>query len=302
MATSNRTLLLPEVVRRLGGLEIRARHVVEGLMSGLHRSPYYGQSLEFRQHRQYTRGDDLRHIDWKVWAKQDRLYVKQYEEDTNLRATLLVDISASMNYGRGAMTKYEYATTAAAALALLLLRQQDAVGCMTFAEEVGQAVPMRTGRAHLATILRSLESMEPGEKTSLESMFRIAAQRYPKRGMMIVVSDLLADVEETLAGLKILRQRGHDVLLFHIMDDDELDFSFAGPARFEGMESADSLRCNPRALREGYLRSLGQFLAAMRRGCAATGVEYALVRSSDPFDAALLTLLSRRMNILRRSA
>ena len=302
MATANRTLLLPEVVRRLGGLEIRARHIVEGLMSGLHRSPYYGQSLEFRQHRQYTRGDDLRHIDWKVWAKQDRFYVKQYEEDTNLRATLLVDISASMNYGRGAMTKYEYATTAAAAMALLLLRQQDAVGCLTFAEEVRQAVPLRTGRAHLASILRSLESVQPGEKTSLEAMFQAAVQRYPQRGMMIVVSDLLADVDETLAGLQVLRQRGHDVLLFHIMDDDELDFPFAGPARFEGMESDERLRCNPRALREGYLRSLGQFLAAVRRGSAVNGVEYALVRSSDPFDAALLTLLSRRMNSLRRGA
>jgi uncharacterized protein (DUF58 family) len=300
MKRVSQSQLLPEVIARLGRLEIRAHHIVEGIMSGLHRSPYFGQSIEFLQHRQYVPGDDLRHVDWKVWAKQDRLYVKQYEEDTNLRCTLLVDASASMAYGGGAMTKYEYAATAAAALALLLLRQQDAVSCLTFADQVRQKVPLRTSRSHLTTILQALDTGEPQAKTGLGDVLRAAAETYPRRGMMVLLSDLLADVDETLKGLRMLRQRGHDVLVLHVMDDDELDFPFTGPARFEGLESDVHLRCNPRALREAYLASLDTFLGSIRRGCAADGVQYALIRSSDPFDVALLTLLSRRVGAWQR--
>jgi uncharacterized protein (DUF58 family) len=239
-------------------------------------------------------------VDWKVWAKQDRLYVKQYEEETNLRCTLLIDASESMLYGGGPMTKYEYAATAAAALALLLLRQQDAVGCLTFAEQVRHKVPLRTSRSHLTTILQALDAGEPAAKTALGDVLRAAAELFPRRGMMVLLSDLLADVEGTLRGLRMLRQRGHDVLVLHVMDDDELDFPFSGPARFEGLETDDHLRCNPRALRDGYLKSLEKFLGELRRGCAADGVQYALIRSSDPFDAALLTVLSRRVGAWQR--
>jgi uncharacterized protein (DUF58 family) len=292
--------LQPELIKRIGRLEVRARHIVEGLLSGMHRSPYFGQSVEFLQHRQYVAGDDLRHVDWKVWGKQDRLYVKQFEEDTNLRACLLVDLSASMSYGSGAMTKCDYAVTAAAALAYLLLRQQDAVGCVAFDESIRQAIPLRTSTNHLTTIARALNFAEPHQKTGLSTVLAQVAETYPRRGMLVLLSDLLVDVDDLLRGLRILRQRGHDVLVLHVMDDDELDFPFTGPARFEGLETADQLSCNPRALRQGYLEALEQFLTALRRGCAHDRIDYALLRTSDPLDAALISFLSHRNRQRRR--
>jgi uncharacterized protein (DUF58 family) len=294
MTSVSRRSLQPELIARIGRLEVRARHIVEGLLSGMHRSPYFGQSIEFLQHRQYVAGDDLRHVDWKVWGKQDRLYVKQYEEDTNLRACLLVDLSASMSYGGGAMTKCDYACTAAAALAYLLLRQQDAVGCVAFDESIRQTVPLKTSNKHLTTIVKALSIAEPRDKTYLSSVLSQVAENFPRRGLMVLLSDLLVDADDLLRGLRRLRQRGHDVLVLHVLDDDELDFPFAGPTRFEGLEIDEHLKCNPRALRQGYLTALEGFLATVRRGCARDRVDYALVRTSDPLDAALIAFLNRR--------
>jgi uncharacterized protein (DUF58 family) len=296
MTTASKRSLHPEVIKRIARLEIRARHIVEGLLSGMHRSPYFGQSIEFLQHRQYVPGDDLRRVDWKVWGKQDRLYVKQYEEDTDLRCCVLVDVSESMAYGSGALTKCDYAVTAAAALAYLLLRQQDAVGCAVFDEGIRQAIPIRTSTSHLATIVRALEPKEPHAKTKLYDVLARAAETYPRRGMMILISDLLSDPEDIHRGLRLLRQRGHDVLVLHVLDDDELDFPFSRPARFEGLETADQITCNPRALREGYLKALDQFLENIRHGCARNNVDYALIRTSMPLDAALNAFLKHRQS------
>jgi uncharacterized protein (DUF58 family) len=300
MTSASKRSLQPELIKRIGRLEVRARHIVEGLLSGMHRSPYFGQSVEFLQHRQYVSGDDLRHVDWKVWGKQDRLYVKQFEEDTNLRACLLVDLSASMSYGSGAMTKCDYAVTAAAALAYLLLRQQDSVGCVAFDEGIRQSIPLRTRTNHLNTIVRALNSAEPRDKTGLSTVLAQVAESYPRRGLMVLLSDLLVDTDDLLRGLRLLRQRGHDVLVLHVMDDDELDFPFSGPARFEGLETDDQLSCNPRALRPGYLAALENFLATVRRGCAHDRIDYSLVRTSEPLDAALIAFLSHRNRQRRR--
>ncbi|MCI0332580.1 MAG: DUF58 domain-containing protein [Planctomycetes bacterium] len=300
MTTASKRSLHPEVIQRISRLEVRARHIVEGLLSGMHRSPYFGQSVEFLQHREYAPGDDLRRVDWKVWAKQDRLYVKQYEEDTNLRCCLLVDVSESMAYGSGPLSKLDYAVTAAAALAYLLLRQQDAVGCAVFDEGVRQTIPLRTSSSHLSTIIRALEPKQPKHKTRLYDVLVQVAETYPRRGMMILISDLLVDVDDAQRGLRLLRQRGHDVLVLHVMDDDELDFPFASPARFEGLETADHLTCNPRALREGYLQALDRFLAALRHGCARDNVDYALIRTSMPLDAALTAFLKHRQHERQR--
>jgi uncharacterized protein (DUF58 family) len=292
--------LHPETIRRIARLDLRARHVVEGFLAGMHRSPYFGQSVEFVQHRQYTWGDDLRYVDWKVWAKQDRFYVKQFEEDTNLRCTLLVDVSGSMQYGSRGMTKYEYAATIAACLAYLVLRQQDAIGCVAFDETVRMAVPHRTRRNHLDSILQALEISQPTNKTDLYPIVRHVAESYPRRGMVVLISDLLVDRQGLFRGLKLLRSRGHDLLVFHVMDDDELDFPFSGPTRFEGLELPDQLACNPRALRQGYLQALGAFLEEVRRGCTAHQADYALVRTSQPMDAALVTYLNNRRSVRRR--
>ncbi len=300
MTSVSKRSLHPELIKRIGRLEVRARHIVEGLLSGMHRSPYFGQSIEFLQHRQYVSGDDLRHVDWKVWGKQDRFYVKQYEEDTNLRACLLVDLSASMSYGSRAMNKIDYACTAAAALAYLMLRQQDAVACVAFDESIRQSVPHRTSTGHLATIIKTLGTAEPRDKTHLSTVLAQVAENYPRRGLMVLLSDLFVAPEDLLQGLRRLRQRGHDVLVLHVLDDDELDFPFAGPTRFEGLESDEQLSCNPRALRQGYLDALETFLATVRRGCARDRIDYALVRTSEPLDAALVAFLGHRNRQRRR--
>jgi len=296
----SKRFLHPEAIKRISRLDLRARYIVEGFLSGMHRSPYFGQSVEFRQHREYTWGDDLRYVDWKVWAKQDRYYVKQFEEDTNLRCVMLVDVSNSMRYGRGAMTKYEYGCTAAISLAYLLLRQQDAVGCVAFDESARTMVPLRTKRNHLESIIQALDVSTPKNKTELHSILCEVAETYPRRGLIVMVSDLLVERPGLFKGLKLLRSRGHDMLVLHILDDDELEFPFSGPTRFEGLESLDVVRCNPRALREGYLKALNAYLEEVRRGCARHAVDYALIRTSDPLDAALAALLSKRLAMHQR--
>ena len=300
MTPDSKRFLHPEAIRRIGRLELRARHIVEGLLSGMHRSPYFGQSVEFLQHRQYAPGDDLRHVDWKVWAKQDRLYVKQFEEDTNMRCTLLVDVSSSMRYGSGPLNKYEYAATAAVSLAYLLLRQHDAVACVAFDDTIRARTPLRSTDKHLASIVQTLDESQPLNKTDTGNILRDIANKNPRRGMMVLFSDLLGDVQATMHGLRLLRQRGHDVMVLHIMDDDELDFPFDGPTRFEGLELPRHIRCNPRALREGYMEALDKFLTTIRRGCAQDGVDYALIRTSEPLDAALAALVTRRMSAARK--
>ncbi len=297
----SKRFLHPETIARISRLELRARHVVEGFLAGIHRSPYFGQSIEFRQHREYAPGDDLRHIDWKVWAKQDRYYVKQYEEDTNLRSALLVDVSGSMRYGSGPLNKFEYASTLAVSIAYLLLRQQDAVGCLAFDETVRNRVALHTKRSHLNSIIQALTVSEPNQKTDMLAILRGAVETYPRRGLMILVSDLLVERESFFAGLRLLRQMGHDVVVFHILDDDELDFPFSGATRFEGLELPAHLNCNPRALREGYLEALHRFLHDVRHGCARQGVDYTLVRTSQPLDVVLTAYLNHRLAVQSRN-
>lgn len=298
---ASKRFLHPEAVQRIARMDLRAKHIVEGFLSGEHRSPYFGQSIEFLQHREYAPGDDLRRIDWKVWAKQDRLYVKQYEEETNLRATLVVDVSAGMRYGSGPLNKYEYGATIAVSLAYLLLKQQDAVGCISFDEKVRRTAPIRSRMNHLQSIIQTLETSEPRDKTDLAKVLADTAEETPRRGLIVLISDLLVERSGLVKGLRLLRQRGHDVMVFHVMDDDELDFNFNGPTRFEGLELPDQLNCNPRALRAGYLEALGEYLEEVRRACALNVCDYALIRTSQPLDAALAAYLSHRLGMHGRN-
>lgn len=286
--------LHPEAIRKISRMELRARHVVEGFLSGMHRSPYFGQSIEFVQHRQYVPGDDLRHIDWKVWGRQDRLYIKQYEEDTNLRCTFLVDVSESMSYGRGPLNKFDYAATIAACLAYLVVRQQDAAGLITFDQQVRSRLPWRSSRLHLQAIFSALQQVKPTKKSSFDHVLKEVVQLFPKRGLMILITDFLGAEPSALKGLAAMRQAGHDLLVFHVMDDDELDFPFNDPTRFEGLEGMDSLACNPRALRDGYLESLQRFLDRIRKSCVGCHADYQLIRTSQPMDVALSTFLAAR--------
>lgn len=298
MTRGSRRYLRPEAIARIARLELRAREAVEGALVGLHKSPFKGQSVEFLQHREYVRGDDLRRVDWKVWGRQDRLYVKEFEEESNLRLTLLVDGSASMDYvAADRPTKYDVAATLAASLAWLALSHGDAVGCTVFDDAVRASVPARTRRSHLGGICDVLEAPRGGRSTAFLPVLRRLAETLPPRGMVAIISDVLGDRAGLYAGLRLLRQRGHDPLLLHVLDDDEIDFPFDGPTRFEGLELPEWLACNPRALRAGYLEAFAAFLAEVRGKAAAARCDYALVRTGEPVAGALVRLLSRRASL-----
>jgi len=292
--------LPPEVLARIGRLDLRARTVVDGVLAGLHKSPYKGNSVEFLQHREYTRGDDLRRVDWKVWGRQDRLYVKEFEDETNLRLFLLVDGSASMDYqsprfaATQGLTKFDYAATLAASLAWLGLSQGDAVGTAVFDKQVTASVPARTSRSHLASLVKALEQPRQKQPSDFLAVLRGLAETLPRRGLVVLCSDLLGDRDAIFKGLQLLRQRGHDLAIFHVLDDDELDFPFDGPTRFEGLELPEDLACNPRALRAGYLEAIDKFLVEARSRAAATRCDYHLVRASQPIDSVLVNFLARR--------
>ncbi|MEM1226583.1 MAG: DUF58 domain-containing protein [Planctomycetota bacterium] len=283
----------PEVTTRIRRLELTARRVVEGFLSGMHRSPYFGQSIEFQQHRQYSPGDELRHIDWKVLARQDRLHIKQYEEETNLRLHLMVDCSGSMDYGDGETNKFDTASAIAASLGYLALRQKDAVGLFTFDTDLRDSIPARSNQHQLSRMLQCLAGADVDGDTDLSRVARQVAATIPRGSVIAIVSDLLG-VTNVAQGLQALRSRGHDVVLLHVMHDDELEFSFTGATRFEALEGDLFLNCNPAALRDGYLQALDRFLEDTRRACGRMQIDYMLMRTSDPLDAILARFLAAR--------
>ena len=301
MTRDSRRFLQPEAIARISRLELQARNVVEGFLSGLHKSPYFGQSVEFVQHREYVAGDDPRRIDWKAWSKTDKYYIKQYEEETNLRCTLLLDVSESMQFGTRALTKYEFGCAIAASLAYLLLRQQDSVGLTTFDSGVRSVVPSRSKRNHLHSVLAALDLQEPAKKTDVYNILAQVADDQSQRGMIVLISDLFIPRDGLFKGLKLLRHRGHDVLVFHLLDDEELDFNYSGTTRFEGLEEAGELLCDPRSLREGYLAAMQAFLDEIRRQCARQTIDYQTIRTSDHLDAVLGHYLNHRLG-LRQTA
>lgn len=291
----SRKLFDPRVIARIGRLDLRAKQVVEGFISGLHKSPFFGSSVEFVQHREYSPGDDIRHIDWKVWSRSDRFYIKQFEAETNLRATLVVDASESMQYGRGAMNKYTYACTAAACLAYLIIKQQDSAGVTTFGVDLKSVVPTGSTQNQLDAIATTLHKTRPADRTDVKTALRKVAESTHSRSMVLLFSDLLTDREPIFKGLEMLKHRRNDVSVFHILDDDEMTFPFAGMTRFEGMEEQPNLMCDPKALRESYLEVLEEYLVEVRRGCTRMGIDYTLLKTSDYLDAVLSRFLFQRI-------
>ena len=303
--------LTEDALARIARLELEARETVEGFLTGQHRSPYFGQSLEFAQHRKYAPGDDIRRIDWKVLSKTDKVYLKQYEEETNLRTTLVIDASESMRFGgetpgrrqrrddRG-RTKFDQACRIAAALSYLLLRQQDSVGALVFDSGVRSRVPHRAAHTHLQTILEALATEEASSKTDFAGVLKEAADGKTGRGLVVLISDLFVDLADLKRGLELLRVRGHEVIVFHVMDEAELTFEFAGTTKFVGLEGAGELTCDPRSLRAGYLRRLSRFLEDAGRTCSRAGADYALVRTGDRPSAPLAAFLARRSRTRRR--
>jgi uncharacterized protein (DUF58 family) len=291
----------PLALARLHGLELRARHIVEGYVSGVHRSPYHGFSVEFAEHREYVPGDDTRHVDWKVWGKTDKYYLKQFEEETNLICYLVLDTSESMRYRSddAALSKLEYAQCIAAALAYLVLQQQDSAGLVTFDREIRAFVRASGNPSHLKELLHVMEQSNPEKKTAIGPIFHELAERFKKRGVVIVLSDLFDDVPTMLAGLKHLRHRRHDVIVMHTLDAAELDFRFQQTMLFKGWEEFPEVLADPRSLRKAYLKEFNQFQHDVRAGCRAQGIDYLLLRTDQPVDVALSAYLAGRMARLK---
>jgi uncharacterized protein (DUF58 family) len=287
--------LRPDVIATVQRLDLKARFIVEGFLAGLHASPYHGFSVEFSEHRKYTPGDDLRTIDWNVYAKTDRFFVKKYQAETNLDAYLLVDTSASMNFGSpGLMTKMDYAVCLAAGLAYLMIRQQDAVGLVTFDEAIRSFIPPKARRSRLMRILSELTRAAPAGKTNLAAALHTVAQRVRRRGLMIVFSDLLTEPKPVIEGISRLRARGHDVIVFQVLDQAEVRFPYDAPVRFREPESGAVVDADPRAFRRGYLSALADFIAGYRRECHALQADFLQVDTSMTFDKALLGFLVER--------
>ncbi|MBI3839427.1 MAG: DUF58 domain-containing protein [Planctomycetia bacterium] len=293
MATSPR-YSDPEVLARIAGLSLRARQVVEGTISGLHRSPFHGFNVEFAEYREYSPGDDLRRLDWRVLGRTDRFYVKQYEEESNLRATLVLDCSASMRYGSGPLNKFQYAATAAASLATLLVEQQDPVGLALFDKEAREILRPAATQAQLARIIGLLESAQPNRETELGSVLETLSSQAKQRGMTIVISDLLTDLDAFYDGLRRLQYRGHEILVLHVLDPDELELPFNDLVMFRDIEGQEELLAEPWAFRKAYQAAMAQFLDEVRGSCGKRGIEYLLLRTDQPLADALSHYLHSR--------
>jgi len=294
----------PRVLSKITRLDLQARLVVEGFISGLHRSPFHGFSVEFATHREYVPGDDIKHIDWKVHAKTDRYFIKQYEEETNLRATFVLDCSESMHYGahrKDGMSKYQYASATAASLAFLLLQQQDAAGLAVFDDELRSYLPASANPNQIKTFVHAVDIVEPKRKTSMEHICHALAEKLPRRGLVCLVSDLFTDIEGVIRGLQHFRHYDHEVMVLHIMDEDELTFPFQGNTMFVGLEETGRLTVQPRALRQGYLDAVDRFCKDVKRRCISAKIDYKLISTSDHLDAALLAFLAARAAANRKA-
>jgi len=297
-----RKYLDPKVLLRIGGLELRARLIVEGFFSGIHHSPQRGLSVEFADHRQYTQGDDLRHIDWRVFGRTDKYYIKEYEQETNLNLMLVVDCSESMSYRSSdeLMTKHEYATAIAAAVAYLTLQQQDAVGVALFDEHLREFLrPMATPH-QWRTLVAELAGKTGPAKTSIRRVLTELAERLQHRVLIILISDLFDQPDDILKGLKLLRYRRHEVIVWNVWDPAEMTLPFSGPTRFEGLESTGRLLVDPRALRARYVEEVERFQQQMRSGCGHMLIDYAMYHSAMPLDASLSAYLATRSARLRQ--
>jgi uncharacterized protein (DUF58 family) len=286
----------PQTLMRIKSLQVRARIIVQGFLSGLHRSPNHGFSVEFSEYRQYTPGDDTRYIDWRLYARTDRYYLKRFEEETNLRCQILVDLSRSMGYGSLPYTKADYARTAAATLAYFLAMQRDAVGLITFTDEVADYIPARYRPGHLQRIMVCLERATAGKSTNLVTPLEQVAATVRKRGMLVLISDLLTDPTVLKTHLQYLRSQGHEIVLLRVLDPAEINFTFDGPATFVDAESGRDLFIDPAAARKGYRDNFTRHADEIDRTCRELGIDLHPLVTSQPLDLALYGLLQARLH------
>jgi uncharacterized protein (DUF58 family) len=294
----------PAVVTRLRGMELKARLIVEGFIAGMHRSPYHGFSVEFAEYRQYMQGDNIRNLDWKVFAKTDRFYMKVFEEETNLRSTILLDKSGSMGFSSldksspsGEVDKLTYGSLLAGSLAYMMIRQQDAVGLGLFDDELRTLLPYRSVRRHLFFLLANLENVEAGARTKISPSLHYIAERVKRRGLIILISDLMDDPDEVLMGLKHFRHRKHEVIVFHILDPKEIDLDYRDEVEFRDLETGKKIRVEPQFLRKEYSEQVQKWISRLDRGCKQHMIDYNLLTTSTPFDVALTAYLNKRVRM-----
>jgi len=297
MADATHKFLDPKVLNKITRLDLKARHIVEGFMGGMHKSPYHGFSVEFAEHREYAPGDDLKHLDWKVFGRTDRLFIKEYELETNLRSHILLDTSESMDYGSKDTTKLELASHIAASMAYLVLRQQDSVGMVCFDKEVKSFIPTSSSMGHLRPILGTLASSTAQNKTDLGTVLNTLAERIQRRGLIILISDLFDRPEAILKSLQHFSHKRHDVIVFHVLDEYELPFPFERMTLFEGLEEYPKLLIDPRSLRKAYLEEVNKFCEEIRKGCVKQMIDYVRITTDQDLDVELTKYLASRLSI-----
>ncbi|NIO07576.1 MAG: DUF58 domain-containing protein [Deltaproteobacteria bacterium] len=285
----------PLILARLSNLYLKSRWVVEGIMSGIHRSRSKGFSVEFEEHREYSPGDEIRRIDWKALGKFDRYFIKETEDETNLRAYIILDVSASMDYASNGISKFSYGCILAASLAHLIIKQQDAAGLVTFSDRIESFIPPRAKRGYLMELLRSLEGVKPAGETSVGRILQEVASKMNRRGLVILISDLLDDADSILEGLHLFRFKGNDVIVFHVLDNAELELPFEGNILFEDMEQVDlRVTADPKAIHRVYTQVVNEFIEKIRTDCRGRSIDYQLLSTSTPLDHALVSYLSWR--------
>lgn len=298
--TSNiRDYLRPEVVSGLKNLELVARLIVEGFLVGLHQSPYHGFSVEFSEHRQYMPGDNIRDIDWKVYGRTNRFYIKQYEEETNLKAHLLLDVSGSMGYASGKISKIQYASYLAAAFSYLFIKQRDATGLVTFSDKIHRILPPKSSPGYLRFILQELSALELSQKrTAVSDTLHIMAEKIKRRGLIILFTEFLyEDPERILQGLKHFRHYNHEIMVFNILDPNDLYFEFKDDATFVDMETGEKLKTQPYFLQERYRSRINDFYKHLQHECRSFQIDFQNILTNEPFDKALIRYLLRRKKL-----
>ena len=287
----------PVVLARIGNLELVARAVVDGFINGIHRSPYFGASVDFAEHRGYVPGDDIRRVDWKLYARTDRYYIKEYEADSNSNFSVLLDVSKSMGFGTRGVTKLEYGKMLAGCLTYLVHRQRDRVGLVAFDNDIVDIVP--PSAKHMETVLHVLDRLKPANPGSLKVPLHKVAEHFGRRGLLILISDLYEEPDAVLDAIGPLRFRGHDIAVFHLLDPAELDFSFREPSAFEDLETGEQIPIVPDVLAAQYRDLVQAHVHALRERCSANRVDYTLLDTSSPLDHALFSYLSTRERLSR---
>jgi uncharacterized protein (DUF58 family) len=290
--------LLPSVISKINSFELKARLIVEGFMVGLHKSPYHGFSVEFSEHRPYLQGDSIRNIDWKVFGKTERYFVKQYEEETNLRSYILLDSSASMNYkSEGNISKFEYASTLAAALCYLMIKQQDAAGLTLYSDKIKKNYPPKASRAYLTEMLKGLAAEQASSKTKTADCLNSIADKIKRRGLVVIISDLFDDISSVISALKHFRYQKNEVVVFQVLDPVERNFSFGRDAVFHDLETDEEITTQPYQIQKAYREAFDEYINRIKTECLNSNIEYNLMDTSTPFDKALFSYIQKRSKL-----